>query len=64
MEPSKEPVTIVTDGAYPTPGNQKLAETKNVHIVSTNMPGKKANGFYAGFELSDDGKKSLRVRAA
>ncbi len=59
MGPSKEPVTIATDGAYPTPGNQKLAETKNVHIVSTNMPGKKANGFYAGFELSEDGKKIL-----
>ena len=59
MEPSKEPVTIATDGAYPTPGNQKLAETKNVHIVSTNMPGKKANDFYADFELSDDGKTIL-----
>ncbi len=59
MEPSEEPVTIATDGAYPTPANQKLAETKNVHIVSTNMPGKKANDFYAGFELSDDGKKIL-----
>ncbi|MDE7201562.1 MAG: transposase [Lachnospiraceae bacterium] len=56
MEPAEEPVTIATDGAYPTPGNQKLAETRNVHIVSTNMPGKKANDFYAGFELSDDGK--------
>lgn len=56
MEPSEEPVTIATDGAYPTPGNQKLAETKNVHIVSTNMSGKKANDFYAGFELSEDGR--------
>lgn len=28
MEPPKEPVTIVTDGAYPTLGSQKLAETK------------------------------------
>lgn len=59
MEPSEEPVTIATDGAYPTPGNRKLAETKNVHIVSTNMLGKKANNFYAGFKLSDDGKTIL-----
>lgn len=59
MEPSEEPVTIATDGAYPTPGNQKLAEAKNVHIVSTNLPGKKANDFYAGFELSEDGKRIL-----
>ncbi len=56
---NKEPVTIATDGAYPTPGNQTLAETKNVHIVSTNMSGKKANVFYAGFKLSDDGKTIL-----
>ena len=59
MEPSEKPVTIAADGAYPTPGNQKLAEAKNVRIVSTNMPGKKANGFYAGFGLSDDGRTIL-----
>ncbi len=59
MERSEEPITITTDGAYPTPNNLKLAETKNVHIVSTNMPGKKVNDFYAGFELSDDGKEIL-----
>lgn len=59
MEPAREQVTIATDGAYPTPGNQRLAEEKNVRIVSTNMPGKKANDFYADFELSDDGKKIL-----
>lgn len=56
MEPSEKPVTIATDGAYPTPGNQKLAEAQNVRIVSTNMPGKKANGFYTGFGLSGDGR--------
>jgi len=59
MEPSEEVVTIATDGAYPTPSNQKLAETKNVHIVSTNMQRKKANNFYADFKLSDDGKTIL-----
>lgn len=59
MEPSEEPVVIVTDGAYPTPGNQKLAEGKNVRIVSTNMPGKKANDFYADFILSENGQKIL-----
>lgn len=59
MEPNKETVTIATDGAYPTPGNQKLAEKKNVHIVSTNMPGRKANDFYADFTLSDDGRTIL-----
>lgn len=59
MEPSEEAVVIATDGAYPTPGNQKLAEEKNVRIVSTNMPGKKANDFYADFEVSEEGKTIL-----
>lgn len=59
MEPSDEPIVIATDGAYPTPNNQKLAEEKNVRIVSTNMPGKKANDFYADFELTGDGKTIL-----
>lgn len=56
MEPCDETVTIATDGAYPTPDNQKLADKKNVRIVSTNMPGRKANDFYAGFTLSGDGR--------
>ena len=59
MEPCKEQVTITTDGAYPTPGNMKLAEEKNVRIISTNMPGRKANDFYADFTLSDDGQTIL-----
>lgn len=59
MEPCEEPVTIATDGAYPSPANQALAEEKNVRIVSTNMPGKKANEFYADFELSNDGTTIL-----
>ena len=59
MEPAEEPIIFSTDGAYPTPANQKLAEEKNVHIISTNMPGKKANDFYADFELSDDGRMIL-----
>lgn len=59
MEPCEKPVTIATDGAYPSPANQKLAEEKNVRVVSSNMPGKKANEFYADFTLSDDGKAIL-----
>lgn len=59
MERSEQTVTIATDGAFPTPGNLKLAEEKNVQIVSTNMPGKKANDFYADFQLSDGGREIL-----
>lgn len=60
MEENKETVTVVTDGAYPAPRNQKLAEEKNVQIISTNMTGRKANDFYADFVVSNDGKTILR----
>lgn len=59
MEPVQEPIVVSTDGAYVSPNNQKLAEEKNVRIVSTNMPGKKTNDFYADFDVSDDGKEIL-----
>jgi hypothetical protein len=35
MDTQEEAVILATDGAYPTPENQKLAESKNVQIVST-----------------------------
>ncbi len=49
MDVQEETVIICTDGAYPTPENQKLAEHKNVQIVSTNMSGRKANDICADF---------------
>lgn len=57
MEASKESVILVTDGAYPMPGNQKLAE--KISISYSQICQKKANDFYAGFELSENGKEFL-----
>ncbi len=54
MDEQEETVTISTDGAYPTPENQKLAESKNVQIVSTNMTGRKANDICADFVMNKD----------
>ena len=54
MEPQEETVIIATDGAYPTPTNQKLAESKNVQIVSTNMTGRKANDICADFVMNKE----------
>lgn len=64
MEPSEEPVTIVTDGAYLTPSNQKLTETKNVHIVSTNMPEKKQMSSMRALSCQMTAGRSLHVREA
>ena len=48
MEVQEETVIISTDGAYPTHENQKLAESKNVQIVSTNMTVAKPKTYVQG----------------
>ena len=52
MDAQEDSVTISTDGAYPTPANQKLAESKNVQIVSTNLIGRKSKDICADFVLN------------
>ena len=54
MDIQEETVIISTDGAYPTHENQKLAERKNVQIVSTNMNGRKANDICADFVMNKE----------
>ena len=54
MDAQEETIILATDGAYPTAENQKLAETKNVQIVSTNMTGRKANDACADFVMNKD----------
>ena len=54
MEKQEEKVIISTDGAYSTAENQKLAENKNVQIISTNMVGRKANENYADFVMNEE----------
>ena len=54
MERQEETVIIVTDGAYPTPENQKLAVSRNVQIVSTNMTGRTANDICADFVMNKE----------
>ena len=54
MDVQEETVIISTDGAYPTHENQKLAESKNVQIVSTNMTGRKANDLCADFVMNKE----------
>ena len=50
----EETVILSADGAYPNSENQRLAESKNVQVVSTNMTGRKANDICADFVLNKD----------
>ena len=54
MDEQDETVIIATDGAYPTPENQKLAESKNIEIASSNMTGRKANDICADFVMNKE----------
>ena len=54
MDTQEDTVIIATDGAYPTSENRKLAESKNVQIVSTNMTGRRANDICADFVLNKE----------
>ena len=50
---------MITDGAYNSTNNQKLAEVKNVKLVSTALTGQTPNPIFSRFILSDDGTKVL-----
>ena len=51
--------TLVTDGAYSSKENRKLAEEKNVKLVTTDLLGRETNDIYADFCFSDDGRSIL-----
>ena len=63
MDAQDEPVILATDGAYPTHENQKLADEKNVRIVSTNMTGRKANDACADFVMNKEKTAILQCPA-
>lgn len=63
MDTQEETVILSTDGAYPTRENERLAESKNVQAVSTNMTGRKANYICADFVISKETTAILQCPA-
>jgi len=63
MDTQEETVMLATDGAYPTTENQKLAESKNVQIVSTNMTGRKANDICGDFVMNKENTAIIQCPA-
>lgn len=60
MDRQDRKVTIVADGAYSGEENRRLAETKNVEIVNTNLTGKEAQDIAADFEFTEDGTQVVK----
>ena len=51
---------MVTDGAYCGEELKKLARSKNIDLVTTNLTGRKVADIHADFEFNDDGTKVIR----
>ncbi len=57
MGEQQEAVTIVTDGAYSSEAAREMAEENNIHLEATNLTGRKADEFLAGFEFNESGTR-------
>ena len=63
MEKQKETVSLVTDGAYSGTVNTKLAESKNVELITTSLVGRDAPDILADFEFNEEGTRLLKCSA-
>ena len=63
MSKQKETVSLVADGAYSGTDNTKLAESKNVELITTSLVGREAADILADFEFNEDGTKVLKCPA-
>ena len=61
--PDGETRIAITDGAYASCENDKLAAEKNIEIVSTSLTGRIPDELFSKFELSDDETKVIRCPA-
>ncbi len=60
MKPAEEPSQIITDGAYGSAENHKLAEDKNITLTTTGLLGRKTRDILLDFELFDDGRTVVK----
>ena len=63
MDPQKEPVTLVADGAYAGEENTALARDRNVTLVTTDLPGKDVPEIKGQFELNESETRILKCPA-
>ena len=54
------PETLSTDGGYCGMENNKLAESKNIRLVTTDLKGADVSDHWADFEFNEDGTKVLK----
>lgn len=57
---NSEAEIMITDGAYGGIENHKKAESVNTTLVTTALPGKPTDAFFAGFLFSEDGRQVIK----
>lgn len=55
--------TLTTDGGYCGMENSRLAENRNITLVTTDLKGTEVSDHWAEFEFNEDGTKLLRCAA-
>lgn len=51
----REPEIMITDGAYGSTDNRKLAEKNKIELVATSLSGKETDTVFAGFQFNEAG---------
>ena len=59
----EEEAALITDGAYSSRDNRKLADEKNIDLITTGINGTQVEDIVADFEFGDDGNRVLRCPA-
>lgn len=57
LECQEDTTTLIADGAYSGDENTKLAESKNISLITTELAGKDVDVSIGAFSLSEDGSK-------
>lgn len=55
-----ERVVLVADGGYSGADHTKMADDKNIELVTTSLLGREANDVYADFEFNEEGTRVLQ----
>lgn len=55
----RDPEIMITDGAYGSTDNRKLAEKAEVELVMTSLAGKETDEIFAGFSFNEEGTQVL-----
>lgn len=63
MARQEETISLITDGAYSGTDNAKLAENKNVELITTSLVGRDAPDILADFEFNEEGTQVLKCPA-